>query len=70
MRDLNQLRQRLLRHQRERAARELQAVHVMAHDIHHVLQVSFSVGGIVGPADLRHAMLPRFGSARVGADEA
>lgn len=70
MSDINQLSQRLLRHQRERAARKFQTIDMVTHDIHHILQMSFTVGGVIWPSNFSHAMFSGLGSPGIGADEA
>ena len=57
--DLDDLAQRALGHQRERAAGELQRVDVLAHRVEHVLEVARSHHRVVGPADLGHAARSR-----------
>jgi len=67
VRDLDDLPQRRPWHQRERAARELQRVDVLAHRVKDVAHVARSHHRVVGAADLGYATAAPFGVPVAGA---
>ena len=69
VRDLEDLGQRALGHQRERPAGELQRVHVLAHRLEYVAQVARAHRRVVRPPDLGDASGPGFLGAPVGGQE-